>query len=164
MTGPANSITQVQITGSNVGGTTQYLVNMENSGSNILTDGLISATGNITGGNVISLARSQAVNFSETVAAFGNATGTITPNISLGAIQTMTLTGNITLNAITNIATGQSMTLILTQDATGNRTLTSSMLFAGGTKTLSTAAGAKDIVVLFYDGSTYYASLSKGYA
>jgi hypothetical protein len=104
------------------------------------------------------------VNFSETVTAFGNATGTITPNISLGAIQTMTLTGNITLNAITNIATGQSMTLILTQDATGNRTLTSSMLFAGGTKTLSTAAGATDIVVLFYNGSNYYASLSKGYA
>ena len=164
VTGPANSITQVQITGSNVGGTTQYLVNMENSGSNILTDGLISATGNITGGNVISLARAQAVNFSETVTAFGNATGTITPNISLGAIQTMTLTGNITLNAITNIATGQSMTLILTQDATGGRTLTSSMLFAGGNKTLSTAAAAKDLVVLFYDGSTYYASLSKGYA
>ena len=164
VTGTANSMVQVQITGSNVGGTTQYLVNMENSGSNILTDGLISATGNITGGNVISLGRSQAVNFSETVTAFGNATGTITPNISLGAIQTMTLTGNITLNAITNIATGQSMTLILTQDATGGRTLTSSMLFAGGNKTLSTAGGAKDLVVLFYDGSTYYASLSKGYA
>jgi len=164
VTGTANSMVQVQITGSNVGGTTQYLVNIDNSSSNILTDGLISATGNITGGNIISLGRSQAVNFSETVTAFGNATGTITPNISLGAIQTMTLTGNITLNAITNIATGQSMTLILTQDGTGGRTLTSSMLFASGTKTLSTAAAAKDIVVLFYDGSTYYASLTRGYA
>jgi hypothetical protein len=164
VTGPANSITQVQITGSNVGGTVQYLVNMENSGSNILTDGLISATGNITGGNVISLARSQAVNFSETVTAFGNATGTITPNISLGAIQTMTLTGNITLNAITNIATGQSMTLILTQDGTGGRTLTSTMKFAGNSRTLSTAAAATDIISVFYDGTNYWSSLTKGYA
>ena len=164
VTGPANSITQVQITGSNVGGTVQYLVNMENSGSNILTDGVISATGNITGGNVISLGRSQAVNFSETVYAFGNATGTITPNISLGAIQSMTVTGNITLNAITNIATGQSMTLILTQDATGGRTLTSTMKFAGNSRTLSTAAAATDIISVFYDGTNYWSSLTKGYA
>jgi len=56
------------------------------------------------------------------------------------------------------------MTLIVTQDGTGNRTLTSSMLFAGGSKTLSTAAGAKDIISVFYDGSTYFASLTKGYA
>jgi filamentous hemagglutinin len=197
VTGPANSITQVQITGSNVGGTVQYLVNMENSGSNILTDGLISATGNITGGNlltgglisstgtvtgssligtvitatgnitggnVISQGRAQAVNYSETVASFGNATGTITPNISLGAIQSMTLTGNITLNSITNIAAGQSMTLLLTQDGTGGRTLTSTMLFAGNSRTLSATAGATDIVSLFYSGSNYYASLTTGYA
>jgi hypothetical protein len=38
------------------------------------------------------------------------------------------------------------------------------MLFAGAAKTLSTAVGAKDIISVFYDGSTYYATLSKGYA
>jgi hypothetical protein len=53
---------------------------------------------------------------------------------------------------------------VLTQDGTGGRTLTSSMLFAGGAKTLSTAVGAVDIISVFYDGSVYYATLSKGYA
>jgi hypothetical protein len=56
------------------------------------------------------------------------------------------------------------MTLILTQDGTGNRLLTSNMLYAGGSKTLSTAASAKDIISVFYDGTNYFATLSKGYA
>jgi hypothetical protein len=94
---------------------------------------------------------------------FGNATGTITPNIDNGSIQTMTLTGNITFNTVTNMAAGDSATFVLIQDGTGGRTLTSNMRFAGGTKTLSTAANSRDIISLFFDGSTYYASLTKGY-
>jgi hypothetical protein len=123
----------------------------------------VSVAGTVVGGNVLATGRATAVNYTETVYAFGNATGTITPNISLGAIQTMTLTGNITLNAITNIQTGQSMTLILTQDATGSRTLTSTWKYAGGSKTLSTTANTTDIISVFYDGTTYYAVLSKGF-
>jgi hypothetical protein len=42
--------------------------------------------------------------------------------------------------------------------------LTSTMKFAGNSRTLSTAGNATDIISLFYDGSTYYASLTKGYA
>ena len=76
----------------------------------------------------------------------------------------MTLNGNVTINSLGNSVAGRSMTLIVTQDGTGGHTLTSSMLFAGASKTLSTAAGAKDIISVFYDGSTYYATLSKGYA
>jgi hypothetical protein len=38
------------------------------------------------------------------------------------------------------------------------------MLFAGGSKTLSTAANAVDILTVSYIGTTYYASLVKGYA
>jgi hypothetical protein len=101
--------------------------------------------------------------FNEGVFNFGNATGTITPNLLNGAIQTMTLTGNITLNAITNIAAGSSATLILIQDGTGNRTLTSNWRFSDGSKTLSTAASSQDIISVFYTGTTYYATLSKGY-
>jgi hypothetical protein len=59
---------------------------------------------------------------------------------------------------------GQSITLILTQDGTGSRLLTSTMKFAGGSKTLSTAANAVDIITVYYDGTTYWASLSKGFA
>jgi hypothetical protein len=38
------------------------------------------------------------------------------------------------------------------------------MLFSDGYKTLSGTGGAKDIISVFYDGSSYYAVLSKGYA
>jgi hypothetical protein len=75
----------------------------------------------------------------------------------------MTLTGNITLNSITNIVSGQSAVLALTQDATGNRLLTSTMLFAGNVRTLSTAASSTDLISITYIGSTYYASLARGF-
>jgi hypothetical protein len=125
--------------------------------------GALTAAGTLTAGNVVTTGRGSAANYAETVHAFGNATGTISPNISLGAIQRLTLTGNITLNAITNILAGQSMTLILTQDATGSRTLTSNWKYAAGSKTLSTTANTTDIISVFYDGTTYYAVLSKGF-
>jgi hypothetical protein len=68
------------------------------------------------------------------------------------------------MNTLGNALAGRSMTLILTQDATGNRTLTSSMLYAGNYKVLSSAANSKDIISVFYDGTNYYASLTTGYA
>ena len=90
--------------------------------------------------------------------------GTYSPDVSSGTIQTMTLTGNVTINALTNATTGSSVNLILTQDGTGNKTLTSSMKFAGASKTLSTAASAIDVITIYYDGTNYLASLVKGYA
>ena len=68
------------------------------------------------------------------------------------------LTGGLIASAVGLI------TLIITQDGVGGRTMTSSMKFAGGSKTLSTGAGAIDILNISYYGSTYYASLVKGYA
>jgi hypothetical protein len=90
--------------------------------------------------------------------------GTYTPDVSSGTVQTMTLTGNVTINALTNATTGSSVNLILTQDGTGNKTLTSTMKFAGASKTLSTAASAIDVITIYYDGTNYLASLVKGYA
>ena len=89
---------------------------------------------------------------------------TITPDVVNGNVQTVTLTGNVTFNAFANPESGQSLTLIVKQDATGSRTLTSSMKFAGGDKTLSTAANSIDIITVFYDGTNYYASLARGFA
>lgn len=100
----------------------------------------------------------------ETVFAGGTTTGTITPDAANGSVQTLTLTGSITLNAFANPVSGQSITLIITQSASGNNTLTSTMKFAGGSKTLSTAANAIDILTVSYIGTTYYASLAKGFA
>lgn len=88
---------------------------------------------------------------------------TITPDVANGNVQTVTLTGNVTFSAFSNAESGQSLTLIVKQDATGSRTLTSTMKFAGGNKTLSTAANAIDVISVFYDGTNYYASLAKGF-
>ena len=89
---------------------------------------------------------------------------TLTPDIGTnGNVQKVTLTGNVTISAFISPVAGQSCTLILVQDATGSRTLTSTMKFAGGLKTLSTAANSIDILSIFYDGTNYYASLGKGF-
>lgn len=89
---------------------------------------------------------------------------TITPDVANGNVQTVTLTGNVTFSAFSNPESGQSLTLIVKQDATGSRTLTSTMKFASAEKTLSTAANSVDIISVFYDGTDYFASLAKGFA
>jgi hypothetical protein len=101
--------------------------------------------------------------YNEFVHDLGTTSGTITPNATNGNVQTITLNGNLTLNAFTSPVSGQTITFIITQDATGSRTLTSTMKFAGASKTLSTAANSIDILTVSYIGTTYYASLAKGY-
>lgn len=105
-------------------------------------------------------------NVDDTVYSGGNVSGTITPDRANGTVHKYTLTGNTTVNSISNISTGQSFTMILTQDGSGSRTGTfgASFKFAEGLKTLSTSASAIDMVNVFYDGTTYYATLTKGYA
>lgn len=105
----------------------------------------------------------QLENYKETNYALTYAS-TITPDVANGNVQTVTLTGNVTFSAFSNPEAGQSMTVIIKQDATGSRTLTSTMKFAGGDKTLSTAANSIDIISVFYDGTNYYASLAKAFA
>lgn len=116
-------------------------------------------------GTAITSANVKLKQFAETTVALGNVSGDISSNINVanGTIYTMTTTGNITINSLANVVAGTSATLIITQ-STGNHTLSSTMKFAGASKTLSTAASAIDIVSVFYDGTTYYATLSKGYA
>jgi len=93
----------------------------------------------------------------------GTTSGTITPNVTNGNVQKITLNGNLTFSAFASPEQGQSLTLIVTQDGTGGRTLTSTMKFAGGEKTLSTAANAVDIVSVYHDGTNYWASLAKDF-
>jgi hypothetical protein len=100
--------------------------------------------------------------YKETVYSLGTTSGTIAPDVANGNVQTITLNGNITLNAFTNPIAGQSLTLIINTSGT-DRTLTSSMLFAGAEKTLSITSTV-DIISIFYDGTTYFASLAKGFA
>lgn len=103
--------------------------------------------------------------YSETVYTAGATTGTLTPAVSDGNVQTITLTGNITINALSSPATGDSVTMIIRQPSSGGPyTLSSTMKFAGGTKTLSTTANAIDIIHIFYDGTDYLASLSTNFS
>jgi hypothetical protein len=106
--------------------------------------------------------RANNINYYETPFTLTYAS-TIEPNVTNGNVQIVTLTGNVTFNVFTSPVAGQSLTLIVKQDATGSRTLTSNMKFAGGTKTLSTAANSVDIITVFYDGATYWASLGKDF-
>lgn len=103
--------------------------------------------------------------FNERVVALGNVSGVTTVNVSLGSVQTMTLTGNVTINTndIINAVAGSTATLIITQDATGGRTLTSNLRYTNGNCTLSTAANSIDTIRVLYDGARYFARLDKAY-
>ena len=114
-------------------------------------------------GNTVTMTNALTVkDVRDTVYDLGTTGGTIAPNGANGDVQTITLSSALTLNAFTNPVSGQTITLIINQ-GTGGFALTSNMKFAGGYKTLSTAANATDILHISYIGSTYYASLVTGY-
>lgn len=124
-------------------------------------------TGNLSATNITSTGITALKQYTETVYAIGNTgTSTITPNVSNGAVQTMTATGNFSLAAPVGMATGSSLSLIIRQDSTGSRiaTFNSAYKFAGATKTLSTGAGSIDMINIFYDGINFLCGLSKGFA
>ena len=144
-------------------GATGYLNGAINLYANVTNANNIVVTGNLTSANA-NIANLQLVKFQETVINGGTVSGTLTPNSSAGTIYQYTLNGNITINTIANAVAGTSMTLVLTQDSTGGRVLTSSMKFAQGYNILSVTPSAIDVISVFYDGSTYYATLTNGFA
>lgn len=137
--------------------------NLTVSGFSIVStaNGNINITPNGTGRTV--LGNPTLGRYIETVSAGGNQASSYTPNWNNGSIHTVTLTGNVTFGAPTNMIAGSSLTLILTQDGTGGRTANwnASYKWMGGTPTLSTAAGAVDIVNVFFDGTNYVTGISK---
>lgn len=83
----------------------------------------------------------------------------------LTTLAKVTLGGNRTLS-ITGAVAGSAGTLIVIQDGTGSRTLTlpGGSKAAGGAFTLSTAAGAVDVLAWVYDGTSYYWTIGKAFA
>lgn len=81
---------------------------------------------------------------------------TITPDFTAGRAFTVTLAGNRTLANPTNLAPGQSGLIVVTQDATGSRTLSygSYWKFPGGAPTLSTAAASVDLISYYVVSAT----------
>jgi len=81
----------------------------------------------------------------------------------------LTLIGNVTFTATsgTDFPVGATVVTAITQDPTGNRTATwpSNLLFEGGANpTLSTAAYARDLLIVRNVRGTFYAQLLKGFA
>jgi hypothetical protein len=93
----------------------------------------------------------------------GTTGGTVAPNVANGNVQKITLNSALTLNAFTSPVAGQSLTLII-YGGTSYTSITSTMKFAGGIKTLTGTAGCIDILSVYYDGTNYFASLGKGFA
>ena len=117
-----------------------------------------------TNGNVVVTGNLQIHAYQETVTT-GATGGAVTINVNNGTIQQLTLSSNISSLAFTNMPAGGSVSLIITQGGSGGYTLTTTGIkYAGGSNTLSTAAGAIDMLNILFDGTNYYASLVKGFA
>jgi hypothetical protein len=98
-----------------------------------------------------------------TIFNLGTTGGTITPNVASGNIQKITLSSNLTLNAFSNPITGQTLTLLV-YGGVGYNTVTSTMLFAGGNKTLSGTTGCLDVITVTFTDGVYLASIARGFA
>ena len=97
---------------------------------------------------------------------------TYTPTYSNGNVQRITLSNNAGAAGTATIAnpsgmtTGTSLTLIITQPSASYCVATwgANYKFAGGYKVLSNASSAIDMVNIYYDGTNYYAGLTKAFS
>ena len=115
--------------------------------------------------NTFATLSSQNVNdYVETVYTGLSTSGTLSLDPANGGVQTVTITGNITLNATNQsaIANGQTVTVVVNNANAG--VLTSDIKWAGADKTLSTDAGATDVVTISNVGGVYLGSLARGFA
>lgn len=79
----------------------------------------------------------------------------------------LTLEGNRTLETPTSMQRGGTYILVVTQDATGGRTLaySSDFKFPGGSApVLSTSAGAIDILTFVSDGTSLYGAIQNDFS
>lgn len=82
---------------------------------------------------------------------------TITPNMALANNFSLTIGGARTLANPTNLTAGQSGSIVITQDATGGRTLAygTNWKFASGTApSLTTTASAVDVLVYYVESAS----------
>lgn len=95
---------------------------------------------------------------SHSVYQVGNITGSTTLNWRNGKFQVATLTGNVTLAINSGSIKGESLVLVLSQDATGGRTITmpaNIKLARGNTFTPSIGPNATDTLSLYWDGTNW---------
>lgn len=134
-----------------VGTNAPTFTNTANSGATIPTfgvDGTVNAT-----------------NFTSPIQTLSS--GSIAWDLSKGSNAKVTLSANSTLT-LTNMKSGMYGLIIVTQDATGSRTLTISgtnkvICAGGGTVTLTGTANSTDILSFFYDGTNFWWTVGLNY-
>lgn len=91
--------------------------------------------------------------YAETVYSLGS---NDSPSIDVanGNVQSLTISAGLALPDFTSASAGQSVTLLVS--GSGNATGTANYKFAGGSKTLTNDS----VVSIFYDGTTYWTSIS----
>lgn len=122
---------------------------------------------NVTGGGVISLDSytvpmiASGYQYSGSIATaiktLTGVTGSTTLDFSQSNVFSLSLTGNITLNTPSNLLTGGTYFIVLRQDATGSRTLTTSSAFkfeSGSSTALTTTGSAIDVLRVTVMSST----------
>lgn len=96
--------------------------------------------------------------------AAGNSSTAITIDWNSGNVQSVTMTGNCTFT-LSNPISGGRYVLLLTQDATGARTLTwpASVKWSGGSAPVGSAATKVDVISLIWDGTNYFGSFATNF-
>ena len=124
--------------------------------------GVVSLGGNVTI-NSNELRNAKLTDYKEKIYDLGTTSGTITPNVANGNVQTITLSGNLTFNAFTSPEAGQSLTLIIDTNGT-SRTLTTTMKTPDATDPTMSVTDTIDICTVFYDGTNYYMNYVTNFA
>lgn len=150
---------------------------MYHSGSDFIlnsnTGTVTLAIGGVTKSQVLANGSTKIVAGAFTVPATAQTTsGAITLDCTASNVFQITLNGNMTSLTLNNLQDGQTMNVYFIQDGTGSRTmagLTSAngYVWPGGIAgVLSTAAGARDLLVLSYNATVgkVFCSLAKGFA
>ena len=136
-------------------------------GSGIITaSGFSGALNGTVGATTPSTGAFSSLTFKNPIEAIydlGTTGGTVAPDPANGSVQKITLNSALTINGFTNATAGESITVII-YGGTAYTSITSTMKFAGGDKTLTATAGCIDILSIYYDGTTYFASIGKGFA
>ena len=172
-TGSAVDFSEGVVAGSNISVTSDSAGQVTVSYAGSAIDNVVEDTTPQLGGTLDGQANTvqdiQLENYKETIHALSYSAN-ISPDVSNGNVQEITLTGDVTFDGFSNAEDGQSMTLIIHQDGTGTRTFSEGldsagrMLFAGGSSTLSTAANSTDIITIVFAGGIYYASLATNFS
>lgn len=126
--------------------------------ANNVTDAFTTTSG------ALGLTNPTVTNYTETLYTANTSTA-ITVSLANGTVQNLTLTGNATITMPTATA-GKSFMMILSQDATGSRTVTwSTVVWPSATApTITSTASKRDIFSFFSDGTSWFgATIGQNY-